>query len=76
MQQVTDIQEVKADLAGDLAVELSSILPMTETLAEHYHNTGKLIAAHLGDYTDCSNTLCMANRQRIERARAMLSRGV
>lgn len=76
MEQVTNINQVKADLAGDLIVQLSIMTQMAEILAEHYHRTGKALAVHSGEYADCSNTICIANRQKTATARQMLSQGV
>lgn len=71
MTQVTDVQELKADLAGTYAVQLSLVVEHLEAAMIHYHATH-----HKMPFDDCTDATCGQARLLIQNSRRMIEQGV
>lgn len=76
MKQVTDIQQVKADLAMSYATRLALLNTMLEKMARLYHSYAHKSLFHRPELEECWHKECEDICHLIENTRQMLSQGV
>lgn len=75
MEQVTDIKQVKADLAGAYAVQLSLVVDQLEEHVKLFHRMDHGFAMCI-TYGDCQNETCNKARLLIHNTRRLIEQGV
>lgn len=75
MKQLTNIQKVKADLAGTYAVQLALVVKHLEAYAKNFHVIDHGFA-NCVTFGDCENESCAQVRLIIHNSRRMIEQGV
>lgn len=79
MKQVTDIEQVKADLAGTFATQLSLVVEHLDAVIKYYHHAdhgkkwGKITRIR---FEDCHDDNCGQARLLIHNTRRLIEQGV
>ncbi len=75
MNQITNVNKLKADLAGTYAVQLSLVVEHLEAYAKNHHANDHGAAACI-TFGDCENPACDKARLIIQNSRRMIEQGV